>query len=177
MLVPCQKELMSMTRYTVSHHVPLISLRAALIAPVDDAEGFILEHALISPPRTWPPLPPSTQQNRLTSNRRKMDWNESMKNNPDQPVVVPSKQDNPGEADDGDADGEGDRERCVVCLMGLRDRTIAGVCGHEFCVSTKDVYVGRAWTDGSLSALAFGRTNRGGVHCVLPTWLPFSCTT
>jgi E3 ubiquitin-protein ligase Topors len=89
---------------------------------VDDAEGFILEHALISPPRTWPPLPHSTQQTRLTSNKRKMDWNSV--DNVDEEVEIPQAE-----------DGEGEKERCVICLMGLRDRTIAGVCGHEFCVS------------------------------------------
>jgi E3 ubiquitin-protein ligase Topors len=33
------------------------------------------------------------------------------------------------------SEGEANKERCVICLMGLRDRTIVGVCGHEFCVS------------------------------------------
>lgn len=56
-----------------------------------------------------------------------MDWSEEMKNNPEQPVVVPPIQ-------DVEEDKEGDKERCVICLMGLRDRTVAGVCGHEFCV-------------------------------------------
>lgn len=37
----------------------------------------------------------------------------------------------------GDGD-DGDEERCIICLMGLRDRTIVGVCGHEFCVSLCD---------------------------------------
>ena len=35
----------------------------------------------------------------------------------------------------GDDDDDNDEERCIICLMGLRDRTIVGVCGHEFCVS------------------------------------------
>ena len=32
-------------------------------------------------------------------------------------------------------DEEDSQERCVICLMALRDRTVVGVCGHEFCVS------------------------------------------
>ena len=93
---------------------------------MDEAEGFILEHALISPPRSWPLLPPqSSQQARVTSTKRKMDWDNEARNIPDEPVELP-RQATPEDAD---------KERCVICLMALRDRTIVGVCGHEFCVS------------------------------------------
>lgn len=54
-----------------------------------------------------------------------MDWEGQVRDIPDEPVKVPRK------ATPEDAD----KERCVICLMALRDRTIVGVCGHEFCVS------------------------------------------
>lgn len=96
---------------------------------VDEAEGFLLEHALISPPRTWPPLP-ATQSDRITQGRKKMDWEGEVRGNPDEPMTAHSH------SHSGDKEGEGDsdKERCVICLMALRDRTIVGVCGHEFCV-------------------------------------------
>ena len=54
-----------------------------------------------------------------------MDWDNEARNIPDEPVELP-RQATPEDAD---------KERCVICLMALRDRTIVGVCGHEFCVS------------------------------------------
>lgn len=95
---------------------------------VDEAEGFLLEHALVSPPRTWPPLP-ATQTDRLAQNRKKMDWELEVRAHPDEPVVIPPKADH-----DAQLHGDSNKERCVICLMALRDRTIVGVCGHEFCV-------------------------------------------
>ena len=65
-----------------------------------------------------------------------MDWEEEVANHPDDPndlelhgnkalaSLVPVG-----------GDEEANSERCVICLMALRDRTIVGVCGHEFCVS------------------------------------------
>lgn len=55
-----------------------------------------------------------------------------MRDNPDEPMTVHSH------SHSGDREGEGDsdKERCVICLMALRDRTIVGVCGHEFCVNS-----------------------------------------
>lgn len=114
---------------------------------VDEAEGFLLEHALFSPPRSWPPLPPPredddlpagyipphpparTQSDRLAGSRRKMDWDTEMATHPDEPVEIPVPAKIKSEEDDANS------ERCVICLMALRDRTIVGVCGHEFCVS------------------------------------------
>jgi len=95
---------------------------------VDEAEGFLLEHALISPPRTWPPLP-TTQADRVAQGRKKMNWEGEVRDNPDDPTPLPH-------IHGGGADGEENKERCVICLMALRDRTIVGVCGHEFCVCT-----------------------------------------
>jgi E3 ubiquitin-protein ligase Topors len=92
---------------------------------VDEAEGFLLEHALISPPRTWPPLP-TTQADRVAQGRKKMDWEGEVRDNPDDPTPIPHR--------GGGEEGEENKERCVICLMALRDRTIVGVCGHEFCV-------------------------------------------
>jgi E3 ubiquitin-protein ligase Topors len=59
-----------------------------------------------------------------------MDWEGEVRDNPDELVSVHSA------VKDGDGDGDNDsnKERCVICLMALRDRTIVGVCGHEFCV-------------------------------------------
>jgi len=92
---------------------------------VDEAEGFLLEHALISPPRTWPPLPTS-QADRVAQGRKKMDWEGEVRDSPDDPIPVPDR--------GGGEEGEENKERCVICLMALRDRTVVGVCGHEFCV-------------------------------------------
>lgn len=154
--------------------------------PVDEAEGFLLTHALFSPPRTWPPLPPvqPTQAERLQRGARKMDWNghvaaaeaaetqeelashvaggqgrrgkgrsdsmnewfeiagPSTSTTATASVVAVPKGNGHGhegaqaiEDDAGSSDGEANHERCVICLMALRDRTVVGVCGHEFCVS------------------------------------------
>lgn len=63
-----------------------------------------------------------------------MDWEGEAKAHPDEPVVIPARSD--------DGHGDSNKERCVICLMALRDRTIVGVCGHEFCVSLKPkIYV------------------------------------
>ncbi|KAK1920779.1 hypothetical protein DB88DRAFT_513526 [Papiliotrema laurentii] len=92
---------------------------------LDEAEGFILEHALVSPPRTWPPRSPTTsRQARVISTKRKMDWEEEVRAHEDDPEEVITHVEKNDDAD---------KERCVICLMALRDRTIVGACGHEFC--------------------------------------------
>ncbi|WWC87479.1 uncharacterized protein L201_002368 [Kwoniella dendrophila CBS 6074] len=101
---------------------------------MDEAEGFILEHALFSPRRTWPPLPPdsssSIKEDNLNSSKKKMDWEEEIRNHPDEPIDIPiKKHSNFEEGDEEDPN----KERCVICLMNLKDRTVVGLCGHEFC--------------------------------------------
>lgn len=139
---------------------------------VDEAEGFILDHALFSPPRRWPPLPPEpTQSARLQSNAKKMDWEGEA-----------IRASNGGE-DSGDlthshltgetgSEGEANKERCVICLMELRDRTIVGVCGHEFCVSPPIMLnaVPSKELIASLNVLVYGQISPGGVHFVQLTW-------
>ena len=61
-----------------------------------------------------------------------MVWEDEVRNHPDEQIDVPLKKDH---------DEDANLERCVICLMALRDRTIVGVCGHEFCVSTRYVNV------------------------------------
>jgi len=56
-----------------------------------------------------------------------MDWEGEVRDNPYDPTPLPHMH-------GGGADGDENKERCVICLMALRDRTIVGVCGHEFCV-------------------------------------------
>jgi hypothetical protein len=56
-----------------------------------------------------------------------MDWEGEVRDNPDEPVPL-------HHTHGGGADEDENKERCVICLMALRDRTIVGVCGHEFCV-------------------------------------------
>lgn len=98
---------------------------------MDEAEGFLLEHALMPLPRTWPPLlNQHSQTNRLVSARKKMDWEDEVRNHPDEPVEIPLRKDVVEE--------DANKERCVICLMALSDRTIVGVCGHEFCVSGRE---------------------------------------
>ncbi|WVR04167.1 hypothetical protein IAU60_001167 [Kwoniella sp. DSM 27419] len=126
---------------------------------IDEAEGFILEHALFSPPRTWPPLAPDQQPqaNRLASSRKKMDWEEEVRTHPDEPIDYPIRRkpstgakvqlavgDEAGEDKDDYAEDDVDGERCVICLMGLRDRTILGVCGHEFCFECLGVWANQS---------------------------------
>ncbi|RSH94263.1 hypothetical protein EHS25_004066 [Saitozyma podzolica] len=123
---------------------------------MDEAEGFLLEHALFSPPRSWPPLPPPredddlpagyipphpparTQSDRLATSRRKMDWDTEMATHPDEPVEIPVPARTKSEEDDANS------ERCVICLMALRDRTIVGVCGHEFCFECIGVWANQS---------------------------------
>ncbi|WRT65329.1 uncharacterized protein IL334_002272 [Kwoniella shivajii] len=110
---------------------------------LDEAEGFILEHALISPPRTWPPLPPEPQESRLVANRKKMDWEEEVKAHPDEPIDIPiRKHRDSNNSDEGEDDAN--KERCVICLMALRDRTIVGICGHEFCFECIGVWANQS---------------------------------
>ncbi|GFZ43004.1 hypothetical protein JCM24511_00722 [Saitozyma sp. JCM 24511] len=123
---------------------------------MDEAEGFLLEHALFSPPRSWPPLPPAredddppagyvpphhparTQSDRLAGSRRRMDWDTEMATHPDEPVEIPTPARIKSEEDDANS------ERCVICLMALRDRTIVGVCGHEFCFECIGVWANQS---------------------------------
>jgi E3 ubiquitin-protein ligase Topors len=56
-----------------------------------------------------------------------MDWEGEVRDNPDEPVPLHHTHGGSGDEDEN-------KERCVICLMALRDRTIVGVCGHEFCV-------------------------------------------
>jgi E3 ubiquitin-protein ligase Topors len=58
-----------------------------------------------------------------------MDWEGEVRDNPDE---LPTHSHSHAH---GEGDGDANKERCVICLMALRDRTIVGVCGHEFCVS------------------------------------------
>ncbi len=41
-----------------------------------------------------------------------------------------------GDADQEDEEEDEGKELCVICLQGVRDRTVLGECGHQgFCVS------------------------------------------
>lgn len=54
----------------------------------------------------------------------------------EQSAAIPAGNSNDGPAHAHSSyDEEDSQERCVICLMALRDRTVVGVCGHEFCVS------------------------------------------
>ncbi|WWC98942.1 hypothetical protein V866_005836 [Kwoniella sp. B9012] len=120
---------------------------------LDEAEGFILEHALFSPPRTWPPLPLEPQEVRLANSRKKMDWEEEVRAHPDEPIDIPiptrkrsmtHKERALDEDEDEDEDGDSNKERCVICLMELKDRTIVGMCGHEFCFECIGVWANQS---------------------------------
>ncbi|KAI9632201.1 uncharacterized protein MKK02DRAFT_30074 [Dioszegia hungarica] len=108
---------------------------------VDEAEGFLLDHALFSPPRRWPPLAPEeTQSARLQSKAKKMDWEDEARR-------APMGEDDPMDGahhHSPAAEGESNKERCVICLMELRDRTIVGVCGHEFCFECIGVWANQS---------------------------------
>ncbi|WWD16880.1 hypothetical protein CI109_101312 [Kwoniella shandongensis] len=117
---------------------------------LDEAEGFILEHAVVaSPPRSWRPLPPDhasqSQSSRLTSTRKKMDWEEEVRTHPDEPIdfPLPTKRKVSGSSG-GDEGDDANKERCVICLMALRDRTVVGVCGHEFCFECIGVWANQS---------------------------------
>jgi E3 ubiquitin-protein ligase Topors len=127
-------------RSTRAAHPPIQSAPHKLTLLVDEAEGFLLQHALVSPPRTWPPLPPN-QKDRLAATRKKMDWDGEVRSHPDEPVDSEYYTKLGSGSGSGSGSGAGNeddanKERCVICLMALRDRTVVGVCGHEFCVST-----------------------------------------
>ena len=146
---------------------------------VDEAEGFLLEHALISPPRTWPPLP-TTQADRIAQGRRKMDWEGEVRDNPDDPDLLQGHAHAHGH---GSGDEDENKERCVICLMALRDRTIVGVCGHEFCVSRSLTFLfclvcvtRKVELTASLNVLGYGQINLVNAHYVQPKW-PLSCYT
>lgn len=60
-----------------------------------------------------------------------MDWEDEAKRIPvdeDEDITM-------GQQKDDGSEEVANKERCVICLMELRDRTIVGHCGHEFCVS------------------------------------------
>lgn len=137
--------------------------------PVDEAEGFILEHALVSPPRTWPPRSPTTsRQARVISTKRKMDWEEEVRAHEDDPEEVITHVEKNDDAD---------KERCVICLMALRDRTIVGACGHEFCVRRLSRARDGISADPSSNVSGCGRINRDDVPSVPRTWRRSSFTT
>jgi hypothetical protein len=72
-----------------------------------------------------------TQAKRRTASTGMADWFEI-----EQPSAGGSNgADGNGTRHDGFDEAEDSQERCVICLMALRDRTVVGVCGHEFCVS------------------------------------------
>ncbi|KIR57525.1 hypothetical protein I314_06664 [Cryptococcus bacillisporus CA1873] len=126
---------------------------------LDEAEDFILSHAssiASSPSRSE--QRPKAQSERLSATRKKMDWEQEIKAHPDEPLDEgyhrsfkkreewerekgkrreDQNRNEEGvvgkETQVGDDDEDDDEERCIICLMGLRDRTIVGVCGHEFC--------------------------------------------
>lgn len=125
---------------------------------VDEAEGFLLEHAVFSPPRTWPPLAPETQDayatltrtksDRLASSRRRVDWAAEAAAHPEDESAAAldlavGSSSSWGKSKDAAASDDEDSERCVICLMGLKDRTAVGVCGHEFCVSSLRTNISR----------------------------------
>lgn len=64
-----------------------------------------------------------------------MDWDGEVRLHPDEPVDLPFRKPDAKSAGSGGEEEDANKERCVICLMALRDRTIVGVCGHEFCVS------------------------------------------
>ncbi|KAL7419922.1 hypothetical protein Q5752_005841 [Cryptotrichosporon argae] len=139
-----------------------------------DSETFLLEHQLVALPRTWPPLPPpaQAQASRLDGARRPMDWDAAIAHAADDadvgiPLLVTGKNGRrvlsasaagaaaavgPSEGCDGeradhevdDTDGDADGDRCCICLMGMRDRTIAGTCGHEYCFECIGVWANQA---------------------------------
>ncbi|WVQ83432.1 hypothetical protein IAT38_005573 [Cryptococcus sp. DSM 104549] len=118
---------------------------------LDEAEGFILEHAIVpSPPRSWRPAPPpapAPQAERLAEKRKKMDWAEEVRAHPDEPMDESYwKKPKKGKGVDNEAEGDedADSERCAICLMALRDRAIAGVCGHEFCFECIGVWANQS---------------------------------
>jgi E3 ubiquitin-protein ligase Topors len=112
----------------------MVGAATIILIPGDEAEGFLLDHALISPARTWPPLPVvDPQPIRLAATRKKMDWEEALRSQPDEPIKVPLR-----------SEEDADKERCVICLMALRDPAIVGACVHEFCVSPPLVCAGHA---------------------------------
>ena len=70
-----------------------------------------------------------------------MDWEGEVAAHPEDPADLTLHGQGSHHAHvNGNGTGEGgnedaNSERCVICLMALRDRAIVGVCGHEFCVS------------------------------------------
>ncbi|OXG11998.1 hypothetical protein C366_05720 [Cryptococcus neoformans Tu401-1] len=125
---------------------------------LDEAEDFILSHASSiahSPSRS--DQQPKSQSERLSTTRRKMDWEHEINAHPNEPLDESyhrsfkkrearerekgkrredqdgSEKDVMGKETQVGGGDDGDEERCIICLMGLRDRTIVGVCGHEFC--------------------------------------------
>jgi E3 ubiquitin-protein ligase Topors len=64
-----------------------------------------------------------------------MDWDGEVRSHPDEPVDS-DYYTKPGSGSGAGHEDDANKERCVICLMALRDRTVVGVCGHEFCVST-----------------------------------------
>ncbi|ORX36267.1 hypothetical protein BD324DRAFT_581063 [Kockovaella imperatae] len=67
-----------------------------------------------------------------------MDWEGEVKAHPDEPIELPVAV----KRETGDEDANS--ERCVICLMALRDRTIVGVCGHEFCFECIGVWANQS---------------------------------
>ena len=108
-----------------------------------------------------------------------MDWEGEVKDNPDDPDILQGHAHAHGH---GSGDEDENKERCVICLMALRDRTIVGVCGHEFCVSRplSPLLIWRSKRHAELTTssnvLVYGQINLVNAHYVQPKW-PLSCYT
>lgn len=104
-----------------------------------------------------------------------MDWEDEVRLHPDEPVDLPRPADGVKGEDDHKHHEDSNKERCVICLMALRDRTIVGVCGHEFCVSIAGPRRA-AKAESSLNVSVSGQISRGGALYALQTWRLFCCT-
>ena len=109
-----------------------------------------------------------------------MDWEGEVRDNPDDPDLLQGHAHAHGH---GGGDEDENKERCVICLMALRDRTIVGVCGHEFCVSRSLTFLfclvcvtRKVELTASLNVLGYGQINLVNAHYVQPKW-PLSCYT
>ncbi|WVN84879.1 uncharacterized protein L203_100015 [Cryptococcus depauperatus CBS 7841] len=113
---------------------------------LDEAEGVILSHTVANLPSRPSSLPRKPSPERLAATRKRMEWDNELPANPNESLNESYTKRNKGKRREftaseknvydtklsGDEEGV-DQERCSICLMGLRDRTIVGVCRHEFC--------------------------------------------
>lgn len=126
----------------------------------------------------------------LQNSRKRMNWEQVLSDQPDDAETADNQEHKRRRLDEEGAEAvKKDEvedihheanleigERCIICLMTLRDRTLVGPCKHSgFCVRIAYQSNGATAHQGSLSASESGPNSLASVPYVRPQWLHSCC--